>query len=99
MFVLNGIFPPQFSVTTYWSFECLQALCYNALLHPFLAGAGGRAARRGWCVSGVALLTTIHETVWISELLLLKPESFSLIAKMNLFYERDFCKALFLSFF
>lgn len=46
--------------------------------------SGGRAARRGWCVSGVALLTSIHETVWISELLLLEPESFSLIAKVTL---------------
>lgn len=49
-----------------------------------MAGAGGRAGREERCGSRVVLLTSIHETDWISELLLPKAESFSLIAKVNL---------------
>lgn len=47
-------------------------------------GAGGRAGREEWYSSAVVLLTGIHETDWISELLLPKAESFSLVAKVNL---------------
>lgn len=66
---------------TYWS---NKSLSYSGLLYTFLAGAGGRAGREEPCGSAVVLLTSIHETDWISELLLPKAESFSWIAKVNL---------------